>query len=129
MDETPETPPVTLPGLFVNLYDAHLKVVRDPVIAPDTRWLLADLSRYADQACVVGAAGRISGEMASEHSLAFNVAGMAQTTCAVRVKMPVQPARATRDGKDQACAWDESSHTALLEFPNKPNGVDIVIEW
>ena len=131
MDETPEAPPVVLAGLYVNLYDAHLKVVRDPIIAPDTRWLLADLSRYAEQerACVIAAAGRITGETVSEHGLAFNVAGMGQTTCAIRVKLPAKPVHATRDSTDQACDWDEPSHTALLEFPNESNGVDIVIEW
>jgi hypothetical protein len=129
MDESVSPEPTTIPGRFVNLYDPRLGIVEDPQIAPDTRWLLVDLSRYKNQACVVAAAGRVNDEAASDHALTFAIAGMVQTMCAVRVLLPTRPERTLLDDKPVAAPWDVDSRTALLEFPNAPSGVSVRLEW
>jgi hypothetical protein len=129
MDESVSAEPVTLSGRYVNLYDPRLSVLQNPRIAPDTRWLLVDLSRCPDQPWVIAAAGRISDETPTERSLDFSVAGMDQTTCAVRVLLPAQPSHLTLNGQDVQCEWDAASQTALLEFPNSPQGVKVSLKW
>jgi hypothetical protein len=129
MDESVSTEPVTLHGRYVNLYDPRLGIVENPRIAPDTRWLFVDLARCPNQAWVVASAGRVSDETATDHTLSFSVAGMDQTTCVVRALLPARPARASFNGQAGAFAWDDASHTALLEFPNLPQGVAVTLEW
>jgi hypothetical protein len=128
MDEsTPQ--PAVLSGRFVNLYEPRLYVVENPTIAPDTRWLLVDLSRCPDKPWVIAAAGRVSDEAPVEHALTFTVAGMAGTTCAVRVALPAQPIEATVDGQPCTLEWDAPSRTALLLFPNEPRGVNVTVNF
>ena len=129
MNESVSDEPVTLQGRFVNLYDPHLGVLENPRIAPDTRWLLVDLSRCPSHAWVVAAAGRMDDETLGDHSLSFTVSGMAQTTCAVRVLLPVKPGLSLIDSHTGRFAWDDNSHTALLEFPNSPQGIKVRLEW
>jgi hypothetical protein len=129
MDESVSAEPVKLQGRYVNLYDPRLSVVENPSIAPDTRWLLVDLSRCPNQAWVVAAAGRVSDERPTDRSLTFKVEGMAQTTCAVRVLLPSMPRVVSLNGQAGQFVWDDASHTALLEFPNSNLGVKVDLEW
>jgi hypothetical protein len=120
---------VKLQGRYVNLYDPRLSAVENPSIAPDTRWLLVDLSRCPNQAWVVAAAGRVSDETPTDRSLTFKVEGMAQTTCAVRVLLPSMPRVVSLNGQAGQFVWDDASSTALLEFPNSNQGVKVDLEW
>ncbi len=130
MDESVSAAPVTLEGAYVNLFDARLGVVRDPAIGPDTRWLLADLARCPDGAWVVAAAGRVREERADDRSLAVRVEGMADTRCALRVRLPSAPASVqVEDAGDVLCEWDAPSRTALIRFANRPAGRAVDIRW
>lgn len=121
--------PTTLVGHFVNLYDADLAIVENPVIAPDTRWLLYDLSRCPAKPWVIAAAGRVSDEAADDHSLTFTVAGMAQTNCVVRAYIPAQPQQVLVDNQPARSEWSDTTHTVLIAFPNIPQGVSVRLSW
>jgi hypothetical protein len=129
MDESTEDSTLTLSGNYINLYEPELSVMNDPGIAPDTRWLLYDLSRCPDTPWVIAAAGRVEDERVEDGALLFRVEGMAQTTCAVRVRLPSIPTSVLVDGEEIGGHWDAPSRTALLRFPNKPVGVAVVVSW
>jgi hypothetical protein len=113
----------------VNLFDAELGICADPVIAADSRWLLCDLDRCPDGPWVIAAAGRVREEVAGEHSLTFTVEGMAETTCAVRVRLPDKPKTAVNLDGNSAWSWDAGSNTALIRFANWPAGARVEIRW
>lgn len=127
MDETDLEGQVALEGLYVNLFDADLPVIGDPVVMPDTRWLLYDLARCPDQAWVIAAAGRVDEEQASEDRLSFTVQGMADTTGVARVRLPLAPRVVTVDGERVPAEWDAVSRTALIRFANSPGGRQIEV--
>lgn len=129
IDETAQSGNVTLTGPYVDLFDHRLRVLDSPTIAPDTRWLLVDPTWYKAPACVIAAAGRVSEEVASKRRLTFRVEGMAQTICAVRVKLPASPTQTIVGEQLFASEWEPKSMTALLEFANHPSGVVIKVEW
>ena len=131
MDESSLVTSLALPGAYVNLFDADLPVLVDPVIAPDTRWLLYDLSRCAEGPWVIAAAGRVEDETATADRLTFRVEGMAGTQCAVRVWLPKAPVAVLVhvEGSDHAWdqVWDAASRTLLLRFANRPEGVSVEV--
>ena len=118
-----------LKGTFANLYDARLAITIDPVILPDTRWLLVDLARCPDTPWVVASAGRIKDETVGIHALSFGVEGMANTTCVVRAKLPIKPVCTFVAGQAHDGEWDAVSSTVLLTFPNQSRGVTVLVEW
>lgn len=134
MDESTSDDTLALTGSYVNLYDPALPVVVDPLIVPDTRWLLYDLARCPGQAqqtwaWVIAAAGRVEDEVAGATALTFTVEGMAKTMCAVRVRVPLAPVSVQVGGVEIPVIWDGASRTALLRFPNDPAGVKVQVSW
>jgi hypothetical protein len=129
MDESMDATPYTLAGMYVNLFDSRLEVIRNPRIETNTRWLLYDLSRCPDQPWVIAAAGRVENEAHSENSLGFRISGMANTKCVVRARVPEQPVAVTTGGNPAIIAWDEASRTVLVEFTNNPEGRQVEVRW
>ena len=129
MDEAGGDDTVVLEGRFVNLFDAELAVCENPTIASDSRWLLYDLSRCPDHPWVIAAAGKVRDEEYDENLLCFAVEGMAETTCSVRVRVPVKPSEVAVSEGTVEWAWDGESETALLRFSNRPTGVRMEVRW
>ena len=119
----------TLPGAFIDLYDARLSIRTDPAIPPDTRWLLYDLARCPDQPWVIAAAGRLRRETFDDHSLTFAVEGMADTTCSVRARLPARPASIEVEEAEAAHEWDAATRTVLIRFANRPAGRTVTVRW
>ena len=127
MDESSQMQSLTLAGAYVNLYDPVLPIVIDPEIAPDTRWLLYDLSRCPDKPWVIAAAGRVENEEVVDNGLTFTVEGMADTVCVVRVYLPSAPTAVHIDALESSNTWDAASQTLCLRFPNRPEGISVNI--
>ncbi len=129
MDESTSETTTVLPGTFINLFDATLAVVKNPGIAPDTRWLLYDLARCPDYPWVIAAAGRVLDEVYDDNTLSFTIEGMAGTTCIVRAWVPNAPTTVVAQDRDVAILWDADSSTASVSFANDPAGVSVRIKW
>ncbi len=129
MDEALSESNVSLPGMWVNLFDAELSIHTNPAIRPDTRWLLYDLSRCPQHPWVIAAAGRVEQEHYTEHSLSFTVSGMAKTQCSLRARLPSEPVSVSAGGNLAGWAWEPPSRTALVKFPNHNHGVTVEIRW
>jgi hypothetical protein len=113
----------------VNLYDARLSIHIDPTIEPDTRRLFYDLSHCPERPWVIAAAGRVRQEMWDARSLSFVIEGMAETTCAVRARIPSQPTQVKADGESASYEWDALSRTVLIQFANRPEGQLVEVAW
>jgi len=136
MDEVDNLEPEILAGSFVNLFDARLGLLVDPVIRANTRWLLYDLERCSDHPGVIAAAGRIRDERFDERGLTFVVESMAKTTCAVRAILPTEPSKVSlrrvnepSENVAPAWEWDAASHTVLLRFAGDPRGIIAEVNW
>jgi hypothetical protein len=136
MDEVDHPEPNILPGIFVNLFDAGLEVLMNPVISADSRWLLYDLERRPDHPGVIASAGRLRDERFGENTLTFVVESMAKTTCAVRAYVPARPDEVSlrlADGSSSDMAqdwqWDATSETVLINFAGDPRGIAVEVNW
>jgi hypothetical protein len=129
MDEGADEADYRLPGQWINLFDSKLAILQDPLIAPNTRWLLYDVSRVTGQAWVIAAAGRVQAEMAGDHSLTFTVDGVANTTCSLRARVPTRPVTIFAGQQPAQFEWHASSQTVLVTFANVISGTSVEITW
>lgn len=136
MDEVDHLESTALPGSFVNLFDARLGILKDPIIKADSRWLLYDLEHRLDQPGVIDSAGRLRNESFGENMLTFTVESMANTTCAIRAYVPLKPKEVLLkncDGSGRDVTpdwqWDMTSETVLVRFAGDPQGITVEISW
>lgn len=129
MDESLDHTGHTLPGSWVNLFDSSLNLVKDPLLTPNSHWLLYDLSAVPEPVWVIACAGRLDREEQQGDTLHCSISGMADTTCALRVRLPRQPQNCLVEGEPCNVEWDVESSTALLRFPNRPEGTSLTITW
>ena len=122
------TDKVELSGHFIPLFDPALPVVNNVVLQPNERQLLVDLDHLTrPRPCVAAASGRVTDEARTgDGGLTFDVTGIENTTCVVRVACTAKPKRVEVDGKP--VEKPSYSYGVLrLSFPNavKPVAVRI----
>lgn len=131
VDEGVSDEPLTLNGMFVDMFDPQLPVLTSKVIRPGEQSLLFDIERVKNRhkPQVIVSAGRESDEKRSRHSYSYITKSPVETTNVSRVLLPSVPQSVKVDGAEvfAPARWDERSHTYLLEFENSPEGrlVDI----
>ncbi|WP_052201114.1 hypothetical protein [Terriglobus sp. TAA 43] len=112
--------PTVLSGEYVDLFDAHLKLVQNPQVAEGERRLLLDPSVVAKgKAHVLAASAKVTDEQVTASSLRFAVSNIdardEHDVTAVRLMLPRAAKSVTVDGKPLTPGKDESG-TLLLEF-------------
>ena len=137
MDESPAgDKPLTLKGLYIDLYDHTLPVLRRKVISPGQQALLyavrlAPQGRRTPQ--VLASASRQEDECNDGRTWSFVAKSPADTQNVMRLLLPRKPVAVTLTDcatgqvlTPDTCCWDRRSHTLLLAFPNSPNGIRVV---
>ena len=131
MDESVSKEPLTLSGLYIDLFDKDLPVLTSKQIQPGEQGYLYDLNKVSGKikAKVLCGASRIYDEKVSKQSYSFVAKSPINTTNVSRVLLPRKPEKIRVNGKEEQPEWDESSKTLLLSFENDPAGVNVSIEW
>lgn len=129
--------PVTLAGNCINLLEADLPHVKDPILAPGSVGLwydLATLSATAENE-ILAAAARLDDLQADSDTgtLTFRATCTGNSICAIRIRDHRKPCgvSASTEGKEIAvtCTPDPDSSTYLLRFPNATEGVTVTIRY
>jgi hypothetical protein len=110
-----------IPGRFIDLFDAHLRVVENPKVGEGERRLLLDPAFFPTaRAHVVAASAKVVDEEATSKTLQFSVTGIdgrdEHDLTAVRVLLPREAKGVEVDGNAVAFAKPEAG-TVLIEFP------------
>ena len=131
MDESVSEKPATLNGMFIDLFDSGLPIVKNKTIAPGGQAFLYDLSRPGKKApAVLCGSARISGEDVSQDGYVFTARCPKGTRAVLRVLLKAAPSRVSLNGNPApsgAFSWDNTSRTLLLSFDNSPEGVTVDI--
>ncbi|WP_052487168.1 hypothetical protein [Gordoniibacillus kamchatkensis] len=133
MTESVSDQPVTVDGTYIDLFDAALPIVRNPVVLPGAASLLYDL-HYATTALakvpgVAVSSSRIRDEKAGNGRLAFVSEAPAGITVSTRLLLAKEPGRVTADGKEVTVrSWDPGSRTLLIRYDGVPEGTHILVE-
>ena len=127
--------PTTLNGSFINLFDPHLAITSNPVIAAGQRSLLLDPTFFPkDQPRILAASAKISALIQSPHHLTFSTSAIEarsdQDLTAVRILLPQAPTKITLDNKPlPEAAAHFANGMLLLEFPARAAAQDLSITF
>ncbi|HBX20896.1 MAG TPA: hypothetical protein DEF88_10665 [Porphyromonadaceae bacterium] len=137
LDESVNNDPYTLQGVFIDLFDPQLPVLREKVVYPGEQSFLLNLSRVdnSKRPQVLASASRIYNEKVSRNQYSFLTKSPINTTNVMRVLLPVQPKECNISDNsrnkltDFEWSWDETSKTVLLTFENNPEGIEAEFKW
>ena len=131
LDESVSDAPLTLSGLFIDLFDKDLPVLTQKRIFPGEQGYLYNVEKVKSKkkAKVLCGASRIYDERQTKKCYSFVAKSPLHTTNVSRVLLPAKPVRVEVDGMNVQPEWDERSRTILLRFENNPDGVNVRIEW
>lgn len=124
--------PTLIRGRYIDLFDAHLRIVEDPRVGEGERRLLLDPTFFpASKARVLAASAKVIDEQATSNTLHFAVTNIESRDehdrTAIRLLLPRAPRNITVEGKPLAPAKVDAG-TVLLEFPARatPQHVDVI---
>jgi hypothetical protein len=126
MDESVSADPLVLNGLFIDLFNPELPVLQTKTIHPGEQAFLYNVAVLKNDPlpAVLCSGSRIYDERITTTSYTFTAKGPAQTNSLTRFYLPRRP-----NEMNLPYSWDEDSHTCLLKFENKPDGVTIVLKY
>ena len=122
--------PLTLEGSFIDLFDSTLPCLSRKVVQPGEQAFLYDLRKvkHKKRPQVVASASRQYDEIVSKRSYTFTAKGPAEIDNVMRVLLPQKPTQVEAD-TDFRSEWDAGTHTLLLCFGNRPDGVHVKLGW
>ena len=122
--------PMRIRGRYIDLFDSKLPCLDEKVVQPGEQTFLYDLKKVKNRRRpqVLAAASRQYDEERTRHTYAFTAKSPANTDNVMRILLPQEPKSVDADVSSQS-SWDETSHTLLLQFENRPDGVRVKIEW
>lgn len=138
LNETTKDEPLTLKGIFIDLFDPALPILQQKTIEPNTQAYLFDVAKVTSKNTpqVLAAAGRLDDASIkiTKNNYSFVIKSPANTINAMRILLPKKPQKVSAkfNGKDLALFkndWDEKSKTLLLSFDNYSEGVNVDINW
>ena len=137
MDESVSTESLVLKGIFIDLFDPTLPVLKEKAIRPDEQAFLYNVQQVKNKKkpAVLCGASRIYDEVFKKGFYSFVAKSPIETDNVSRVYLPQKP----KDVKVKNPAgelitaaeysWDATSNTCLVKFENDPDGVTVEMEW
>ena len=137
MDESVSDKPLTLKGLFIDLFNPSLPVLWSKMVQPGEQSFLFDLNTIKNKQTpqVLCAASRVYDEQNDKRSYSFITKSPDSTNNVMRILLPLKPKSVmvkTAGGSvvdNASFDWDEASHTCLLKFMNASEGRSVIINW
>ena len=133
INESVDTSPMTVEGLYMDMLDNDLAIVRDPVQNPDDVGLWMTVDPTATEADILAASGRVDSITREGDSLAFRLTGPSDMTASLRVQTPRMPVtvQVTSEGETIAhtAAYHEESGTTLITFPSTTKGAEVRVTF
>ncbi len=138
LDESVNDNPFVIEGLFIDLFDPALPVLKKKTILPGNQSFLYNIENIADKhkPCVLATGARVSNEKIAGNSYSFIAKSPVETTNVMRIFVPGKPKECTVSYNNKtishdipAWEWDDTSNTVLMHFENHPDGVTIKINY
>lgn len=125
-----------LEGLFIDLVDPTLPVLKEKLVAPGEQAYLYNLNEVKNkkQPKVLAAASRVYGETVRAKNYSFITKSPSKTQNVMRILLPSKPTEVMVLDNSQTninfkSEWDAATNTCLLKFENFSEGVGVKIKW
>lgn len=128
MDESVSDEPLTVSGLFADMFSPAFDIIKEKTIRPGENAMLFDfaaLDKTAPQ--VIGTSVRINDLQTDGDSVTLHVSGAGEFPANLRIFVPFHPAIALLDGMPCEMRYDERSSTVLLSYDSTTGEKEIVI--
>ncbi|MDR2423775.1 MAG: hypothetical protein LBD59_03515 [Prevotellaceae bacterium] len=130
MDESVSDEPLELKGLYIDLFDPELPVLRTKTVKPGEQTFLYNLAGVnKKRPKMLCGASRIYNETVKRRSYSFTAKSPANTNNVSRVLLPQKPKSVKINQSPANFSWDDASNTCLLKFENSPDGVEVEIDF
>ena len=137
MDESVSDEPLMLKGVFIDLFDPELSVLKEKTIRPSEQTFLYNVQQVKNKRkpVVLCGASRVYEEISQKGFYSFVAKSPTETNNVSRVLLPKKPKEVkvkNTDGEIMTASeysWDETSKTCLVKFENNPNGVTVELKW
>ena len=137
MDESVSTEPLTLKGIYIDLFDPTLPVLQEKIIRPGEQAFLYNVQQVKNKKkpAVLCGASRVYDEISKSGFYSFVAKSPIQTNNVSRVLLPQKPAEVKVKNAagelitDADYTWDDVSNTCLVKFENDPDGITVEIKW
>ena len=137
MEESVSNEPMTLKGIFIDLFDPTLPILTEKTIRPDEQAFLYNVQQVKNKKkpAVLCGASRVYDEISKSGFYSFVAKSPIETDNVSRVLLPKKPKEVivkNAGGTVITAAeheWDEASATCLLKFENDPDGITVEIKW
>jgi len=137
MDESISNDPMTLKGVFIDLFDPTLPVLTEKTVSPGEQAFLYNVAfiKSKSKPTVLCGASRIYNEVSKRGYYSFIAKSPLETNNVSRVLLPKKPSEVVVKNPagevvtNAEHAWDETSGTYLLKFENDPDGILVEIKW
>ena len=137
MDESVSDEPLTLKGVFIDLFDPLLPVLQTRTVRPGDQAFLYNVEyvKNKNKPMVLCGASRIYDEISKNGFYSFVAKSPANTNNVSRVLLPKIPKEVIVKNPagelitDASHFWDEISKTCLVKFENDPDGITVELKW
>lgn len=137
LDESVNDSPLDVKGLFIDLFDPELPIVKNKTINPGNQAMLFNLNtvKKIKEPCILATGARVTGEKRSKGHYTFIAKSPIDTYNVMRVLLPSRPrtCRITEPNGlksvNSIWEWDEISKTVLIHFDNNPDGIVVDITY
>jgi len=137
MDESVSDEPLTLKGVFIDLFDPALPVLKEKIIRPGEQAFLYNVKQVKNRKkpAVLCGASRVYDEQSKSGFYSFTAKSPLETTNVSRILLPQEPKEVTVKNtvgeliSSAVHTWDTTSNTCLLKFENDPDGITVEINW
>ncbi|WP_238386550.1 Rossmann-fold NAD(P)-binding domain-containing protein [Chitinophaga rupis] len=136
MDESVSAEPLHIKGPVIDLFDPALPVLAEKVVRPGEQAYLYHVSRVKDtrRPQVLCGAARVYEENMTGRTYSFIARSPSNTQNVMRILLPAAPKQATiapvgAAAQTLPAEWDAATHTCLLKFENKSEGVKVEVEY
>ena len=137
MDESVSDEPLTLKGVFIDLFDPELPVLNKKTIRAGEQAFLYDVRQVKNRnkPVVLCGASRVYDEVSKRGFYSFVAKSPKETNNVSRVLLPKKPKEVTvKNAAGELItaaehSWDETSKTCLVKFENAPDGITVEMKW
>jgi hypothetical protein len=130
MTESHTDQAVTVHGSYIDLFDANLAIVSNPVVEPGKGSLLYDLEAAPEQtSAVIISSSRIRDEEpVVKGKFQFVSEAPAGVTVSTRLQLTEEPRLVIADGHEIIDrSWEPASRTLLIRYPGVPEGTLVTV--
>ena len=126
--------PLKLKGLYIDLFDPTLPILKEKIVQPGEQAFLYDISKVTNKRKpqVLAAASRQYDETITSHSYSFTSKSPANTDNVMRIMLPKKPKTIKIEPIQYTsfkAEWHQQTNTLCLQFENNPDGVNVQLAW